>query len=203
MVSSQAPACVERANDARSELSTLILKGVLDCKPYADLDAEAKGLVTEKALLFDGFRETILEAADGAASQIALRSPVPEAELSRLVDILQGFGVQSYATEFAQRRWYAMAYVGMSHILWQALHDVTPYYDASGRMQFNLHSGELPIVASGKVAFAEERSVSTHERTYGGLSVPVGGGCCYHIGVRRKAKPNELQACNQSIWVKC
>ena len=50
-------------------------------------------------------------------------------------------------------------------------------------MQFNLQSGEVPIIASGKVTFAEERSVSIHTRGHGGLSIPVGGGCYYHLGL--------------------
>jgi hypothetical protein len=70
----------------------------------------------------------------------------------------------------------------MSLILWQVLHGLNPVYDGVGRMQFNLQADEVPIFTAGKVTFAEERTVSTHTRTFGGLSLPVGAGIYYHIG---------------------
>jgi predicted permease len=70
----------------------------------------------------------------------------------------------------------------MSLILWQVLHGLIPVYDGAGRMQFNLQSGEQPIFSAGKVTFAEERTVSTHARTFGGISVPIGAGIYYHVG---------------------
>jgi hypothetical protein len=70
----------------------------------------------------------------------------------------------------------------MSHTLWQVLHDVMPFYDGAGRMQFNLQADEQPIFSIGKATLAEERTTSTGARTFGGLSVPIGGGVYYHLG---------------------
>jgi hypothetical protein len=70
----------------------------------------------------------------------------------------------------------------MSNTLWQVLHDLPPYYDSVDRMQFNLESGEHPVFTAGKVVFAEEKTVSTHSRTFGSLSVPIGAGMYYRIG---------------------
>ncbi|HEV2689468.1 MAG TPA: hypothetical protein VGV35_12980, partial [Bryobacteraceae bacterium] len=97
----------------------------------------------------------------------------------------QGWGIQEYlktAADFAQRRWFGLPSLDMSLILWQVLHGLTPIYDGTGRMQFNLHSDEVPIFTAGKVTLAEEQTVSTHARTFGGLSIPVGGGMYYHVG---------------------
>ncbi len=48
--------------------------------------------------------------------------------------------------------------------------------------KFNLQSGEHPVFTAGKVVFAEERTVSTHSRTFGSLSLPIGAGMYYRIG---------------------
>ena len=80
------------------------------------------------------------------------------------------------------RRWFGLPQLDMSLILWQVLNGINPIYDGAGRMQFNLQSGEVSIFTAGKVTFAEERTVSTHTRTFGGFSLPVGAGVYYHIG---------------------
>lgn len=179
---SRHPACSARTEDVKNNLQTWILTGAVAGKAYEELKTEAEQIVLENNIPLDRVREAILQSANDAASQIALQAPITEAELDRLYKILQGFGFDEYLTETAQRRWFGLAFLGMSHTLWQVLHDVTPFYDGTGRMQFNLQAEEQPIFSIGKATFAEERTVSTGSRTFGGLSVPVGGGVYYHVG---------------------
>jgi hypothetical protein len=61
------------------------------------------------------------------------------------------------------------------------LHNRSPWFE--GSVDFNLGSNEIPVYQSGdNVIYAEERTVSTHVRSFGGLSVPIGGGVYYHFG---------------------
>lgn len=185
-------ACNEKAEVIRKSLHELVFQGSLSGKVYADLNAESKQIATENKLPIKYFKENLLQAANDAAYQIALASPVSEDDLNRLVEILQGFGIDSYTQELAQRRWYGFPSLGMSHTLWQVLNDVTPFYDGVGRMQFNLHRGEEPIFSAGAVTYAEERTVNTGSRSYGGLSLPVGAGIYYHIGNSQEHKVSGL-----------
>ena len=180
---SRHPACAARAEDARKRLRELALNGTLAGRFYAELEAEAKQITAGNRVPFDQFRDTLIQGVNDAAGQIALKSPITEEELVRVVDILKGFGIDQYTSEWkTQRRWYGLALLGMSHTLWQVLHGITHYYDGSGRMQFNLHSGELPIFSAGKVTFARRGTVSNYVRNFGGLSMPIGGGIYYHVG---------------------
>jgi hypothetical protein len=179
---SRHPACNIRAEDLRRSLQELVFNGTLNGKGHAELETEAKQFATEKRLPFAHFHESLLQGANDAASQIAVQSPITEDELNRLVNLLEGFGITGHAAEYAQRRWFGMAQLGMSHTLWQVLHDITPFYDGTGRMQFNLQSGEVPIFSTGKATYAEERTISNRARTFEGLSIPVGGGIYYHVG---------------------
>lgn len=49
-------------------------------------------------------------------------------------------------------------------------------------MQLNISHGEYPIFSIGATTYAEERTVSTQLRNYGGLSIPIGAGAYYHVG---------------------
>ncbi len=115
---------------------------------------------------------------------MALQNPVSEDDYRRVFAILKGWGIQQYidSGELLARRWFGLPRLDMSLILGQVLHGQNPVYDGTGRMQFNLHLGEVPIFTAGKVTFAEERSVSKHATTFSGVSVPIGGGMYYHVG---------------------
>ncbi len=129
------PACNERAEGLRKQLRELIFNGACSGKTYEALETEAKKMASENKVPFAHFRETLLQGANDAASQIAVQSPVSEEELHRVVAILQGLGNDSYRAEFAQRRWFGMGALFMSNTLWQVLHDLPPYYDSVDRMQ--------------------------------------------------------------------
>jgi hypothetical protein len=179
------PACTERAEGAKKALYDLTLNGTLTGKTFSDLDADVRQFATDSRVPLQQFRETMLQAANDAASKIALQSPVSQDEYRRVLAILDGWGIQEYlktAEDYTKRRWFGLPQLDMSLILWQVLHGLNPIYDGTGRMQFNLQSGEVPIFTAGKVTYAEERTVSTHTRTFGGLSLPVGAGIYYHIG---------------------
>jgi hypothetical protein len=178
------PACTERAEGAKKALYDLALNGTLAGESFSDLDTEARQLATDNRVPFQQFREVLLQAADDAAGKIAVQAPVSQDDYRRVFAILQGWGIQQYIDngEIATRRWFGLPQLDMSLILWQVLHGLNPIYDGAGRIQFNLQPGEVPIFTAGKVTFAEERTVSTHTRTFGGLSLPVGAGIYYHVG---------------------
>jgi hypothetical protein len=146
------PACTERAEGTKTALYDLALNGTLGGKIFSDLDAEVRQFAAESRVPLQQFRETLLQAADDAEGKIATR------------------------------RWFGLPQLDMSLILWQVLHGLNPVYDGIGRMQFNLQASEVPVFSAGKVTYAEERTVSTHTRTFGGLSLPIGAGIYYHIG---------------------
>jgi hypothetical protein len=177
-------ACTERAEGTKAALYDLALNGTVAGKTFSDLDTEVRQLAAENRVPLQQFSETLLQAADDAAGKIALRAPVSQDDYRRVFAILQGWGIQQYINngEIATRRWFGLPQLDMSLILWQVLHGLNPIYDGVGRMQFNLQADEVPIFTAGKVTFAEERTVSTHTRTFGGLSLPVGAGIYYHIG---------------------
>lgn len=177
---SRHPTCVTRAENVRKTLEELAFNGTLAGRCHADLESESMQIANSNGILFDKLQEALLQGANDAASKIALQSPVSEDEYRRVFNILQGWGIQ--AADYAQRRWFGLPRLDMSLILWQVLHGLTPLYDGAGRMQFNLQFGEQPIFSAGKVTFAEERTVSTHARTFGGLSFPIGAGIYYHVG---------------------
>jgi hypothetical protein len=176
------PACVAKANTTGQAVKELAFSGILAGKSYEDLSTEAQQALAENKVLFKYVHETLLQGVNDAASQIALQSPISEEELNRLVAILQGFDITAYSGEYSTRRWFAFPQLGMSNILWQVLHHNTPFFD--DEVRFNLQSGETPIFQTGEtnVMYSEQRTVSGHTRSFGGLSIPVGCGIYYHIG---------------------
>jgi hypothetical protein len=176
--------CTKRVETAKKALYELALNGTLEGKSFSDLDTEARQVAIDNRVLFRQFREVLLEAADDAAGKVAVQAPVSQDEYRRVFAILEGWGIQQYIDngEIATRRWFGLPQLDMSLVLWQVLHGLNPIYDGAGRIQFNLQPGEIPIFTAGKVTFAEERTVSTHTRTFGGLSLPIGAGIYYHVG---------------------
>jgi hypothetical protein len=170
-----------------------VFESILKGKPFAEINTAVQEKIQETKLPGAYFKESALQSANDAVSQIALKSPISGDELTRLVDLLKGFGFPEGNRErMLQRKWFGMAYAFMSSTLWAVQNDQPPYYDGTGRMQFNLQHGEEPIVSAGKVTFAEERTINTGSRTYGGLSLPIGAGAYYHIGASQGHKMSGL-----------
>lgn len=115
---------------------------------------------------------------------MALQSPISDDDFERLFAISDGFDLSpiNRRAEFAERRWFAVPQLALSHTLWQVLNHIAPVFEEDP--MFNLRSGETPIFQTGtaSVMYAEERTISTHTRSFGGLSLPVGGGIYYHVG---------------------
>ena len=172
----------------------MAFQGILAGKAFSDLDAEVQRIAKDNRLPFERFHETLLQAANDAAAKIALQAPVSQDDYQRVFAILQGWGIQIYihSGELVSRRWFGLPQLDMSLILWQVLHGINPVYDGTGRMQFNLHPGEVPIFTAGTVTFAEEQTVSAHTRVFGGLSVPLGAGIYYHIGASEARSVSRL-----------
>jgi hypothetical protein len=170
----------------------LVSGGTLAGRSYDELSTEVQKVLTDSGVSFKYVRDALLQGANDAASQIALKSPVSKAEFDRLVRIIRGLdgsldahSSAEHTAQMAQRRWFATAQLHMSYVLSQVLNNITPNFDETGEtVAFNLRAGELPIFQTGNcVTYAEERTVTTNRsRSYQGLSLPVGGGIYYHIG---------------------
>ncbi len=176
------PACVAKASSMGQALKALVFHEIVAGKSYPELATEVQQALGDNKVQSKYVQEALLQGANDAAGQIALYSPISAEEFERLVAILQGFNISAYSAEFASRRWFGFPQLGMSHTLWQVLNQITPYFDEDVR--FNLRSGEMPIFQTGttNVMYAEERTITSHTRSFSGLSLPVGGGVYYHIG---------------------
>ncbi len=186
------PDCVTKASSSRKVVEKLVFDGTLAGRTYDELSAEIQRVLTDSRVSFKYVRDALLQGANDAASQIAVKSPVSKSEFDRLYRIIFGLDgslnaylSDEYTTQMVQRKWFAVGQLQMSYVLWQVLNNITPAFDETGEtVAFNLRSGELPIFQTGNcVTYAEERTVTTNRsRTYQGLSLPVGGGVYYHIG---------------------
>lgn len=185
--------CDTRAQTLDRGIREIVYNGALAGKTIDELKAATEGKAREIGLPLSGFTSVALKAADDAAAAIALKSPISQAELTRLVDVLKGFGYpEGNRDAILHQRLFGLAFAGMSNTLYEVQNDRLPYYDGEGEAHFNLHLGEEPIISAGKVTFAEERTISTGSRTYGGLSVPVGAGVYYHVGSSQNKKVSGL-----------
>lgn len=185
------PACVTKASITGNAVQKLVFDGTLSGRSYDELSGEVHKVLTENRVSFKYVRNALLQGANDAASEMALKSPVSQPEFDRLVCIIRGLDGSSnaylsdeYTAQMVQRRWFAMGQLHMSYVLWQVLNNITPNFDEAGEaVAFNLRAGEIPIFQTGNcVTYAEERTVTNHSRSYQGLSLPVGGGIYYHIG---------------------
>ncbi len=190
------PACVTKASSSRKVVEKLVFDGTSAGRSYDELSAEVQKVLTASRVSFKYVRDEVLQGANDAASQIALKSPISPSEFKRLVDILVGFRISGfgaselqlsdeYRAQMVQRKWFALAQLHMSSVLSQVLNNITPNFDdtVGEPVAFNLRAGEVPIFQTGDcVMYAEERTVSNHSRSYQGLSLPVGRGIYYHIG---------------------
>ncbi len=184
------PECVMKASSTGQVLQKLVYEGTLAGRSYDDLFAKVQKTLTDNGVSFKYVSDALLQGANDAASQIALKSPVSEPEFDRLVRIIRGIDgsldahlSDEYTAQMVQRRWFATGQLHMSYVLWQVLNKITPNFEETGEtVAFNLRPGEIPIFQTGNcVTYAEERNVN-RSRSYQGLSIPVGGGIYYHIG---------------------
>lgn len=185
------PACVTKASAMGQTVEKLVFDGTLAGKCYEELSTEIQKALADGKVQSKYVRESLLQGANDAASQIALKSPITEKEFKRLTNIIRGLDgsldehfSDDYTAQMVQRRWFATGQLHMSYLLWQVLNNITPDFEETGQtVAFNLRSGEIPIFQTGNcVTYAEERTVTNHSRSYQGLSLPVGGGIYYHIG---------------------
>src|ERR1035438_9574471 len=178
---SRHPACAAKANSMGQTVKSLVFNGILAGKSYVDLSAEVQQVLADNKVKEQSLHELLLQGANNAVSHIALQSPVSVDEFERLSGVLKGFHIDAYRSDFVARRWHGFTQLAMSFILWEVLHDVHP--GLTGPVEFNVRSGEKPLhQTANNVTYLEERTISNHGRSFGGLSLPVGAGVYYHVG---------------------
>jgi hypothetical protein len=123
------PACIANADGAGQIVKDFVFTGTLAGKSYSELSAEVQRVLSDNKVKAKFVREALLQGINDGASQIALQSPVTDEEFNRLVEILQGFGIAAYHSDYASRRWFGLPQLGLSNILWQVLHHNTPAFE--------------------------------------------------------------------------
>lgn len=175
--------CQLNADLARKSVKEIVYKGALAGRPYPALNDEVKRRLLQDNLRPELFREAVLQGANDAVSQIALKAPVSQTEFLRLDEMLgvKGWNILAYGEGIKSRKWFGYSQLAMSTLLWEILHNIRPIFDSA--IDFNLRPNEYPIFQTGDcVTYAEQRTVSQHIRSFGGLSVPMGAGIYYHFG---------------------
>src|ERR1035441_9563243 len=81
------PACMTKANSTGQIVQKLVFDGILAGRSYDELLTEVQKVLTDSHVPFNYVRDAVHQGANDAASQIALKSPVSEAEFGRLVRI--------------------------------------------------------------------------------------------------------------------
>jgi hypothetical protein len=186
-------ACVAKAKSVEQTVQKLVFDGALAGRSYDELWLEVQKVLTDNAVSIDYVRDALYQGANDAASQIALKSPISKSECDRLLRINSGLDgtlgklpSDYYRAQIVPRKWFALGQLGMSYLLWQVLNNVTPdWNNTPGQtvVAFNLRHGEIPIFQTGEcVMYAEERTLTNYNRSYQGLSIPVGHGVYYHVG---------------------
>lgn len=186
-------ACDTKAEALKQQLRSLVLEGTLAGRGFGDLYTDAAMKIEAQRLPITYFVETMLTAANEAVTTLAMKAPISGDELTRLVDLLNGFGYPAgNRDEIIRHKYFGLVLAGMSHTLWGVQNDQVPYFEGDRHLRFNLQRGEQPIFSAGKVTYAEERTVNTGSRGYGGVSLPIGGGAYYHVGASQGRKVSGL-----------
>lgn len=186
-------ACESTVETAKDTLRNLVRDGVTKGKTFEELCVDTAAEIRESGFAPSIFRDAMLVAANNAVANLSLAAPLSQDELVRVVDLLKGFGFPEGNREaILKQHLFGMAYASMSSTLHEVQNGRLPYYDSTGRTNFNLRPGEHPIVSAGKVTYAEQRTINTSSRSYGGLSLPVGAGVYYHIGGSQSQKTSGL-----------
>lgn len=185
-------ACITKAKSIGQNVQKLVFDAALAGRNFDELWPEVHQVLTDNALSIDYVRDALFQGANDAASQIALRSPIPAPEFVRLIGISAGLDgtpgkpwSDYFRAQWVPRKWFALVQLEMSYLLWKVLNNVTPVWNhTSGEIvAFNLRHGELPIFQTGEsVMYTEERTLTNYNRSYQGLSIPVGHGVYYHVG---------------------
>jgi len=186
-------ACITKARSVGRNVQKLVFDGTLAGRSYDELWPEVHKVLTDTDVSIDYVRDALYQGANDAASQIALKSPISTPDFVRLTRVISGLDgtldklpSDYYRRRAALRKWFALAQLGMSHLLWQVLSHITPAWNNTPGetvVAFNLRHDEIPIFQTGEcVVYAEERTLTNYNRSYQGLSIPVGHGVYYHVG---------------------
>jgi hypothetical protein len=174
------PTCVAKANSTAETVRTFVIKTIVDGGSLADLQL---GLPPIMANVKEQYvHGAILNGLNEGASQAAKRAPVSDDDYTRIEAIMKAYEVCADVS----KGWFGLSDLAQSNMLYQVSNDILPAW--GDPPIFNLHHGEVLCYQTGvTVVYAEERTVSTG-RSYGGLSVPIGGGIYAHLGESRPQK---------------
>jgi len=84
------PECVTKASSGRKVVEKRVFEGTLAGRSYDELSAEIQKVLTDSRVSFKYVRDALLQGANDAASQIAVKSPLSKSEFDRLYCIIFG-----------------------------------------------------------------------------------------------------------------
>ena len=177
-------ACVERAGRVNTTVRELVFRQILEGKNHAEIDASVRQELADAKTPYKYVRESLLQSVNDVVSKIALQSPVTKDDFDRLQMMVgpDGFDMAAHKAEYVAKQWFGPARLSMSLILGEVLRgNIATFFDDP--VAFIVRSGETAILQTGDcVTYAEQRTISNHARSFGGLSVPLGRGIYYHFG---------------------
>jgi len=171
------PACIAKADSTAQAVKEFVIATV-SSGTLAEILAGVSKILDDTHVKEQYVHEALMDALDEAASQVAMNSPVSDDDYDRIESILFAYA-KPWAQPGLER--FGLGRLMQSNLIWRVINNLTPVWNEPP--QFNLQQDETLVYQTGAdVTYAEERTVSTHNRSYGGLSVPVGLGMYAHLG---------------------
>jgi hypothetical protein len=133
----------------------------------------------------------MLEAADKAAFEIAVKEPISNAESERIWNIFIAID-PNWASTFTSQisKWPGYTRLDQSNVLYQVLHGEVPYYNPEGFADLRFRKDEHPVIRRN-ATLAEYRTVSSGGYGFQSVSLPIGAGMYYRIG---SSQPHSQQS---------
>lgn len=171
--------CTKAAKTAQQSLTFLVTEAITSSKSFNDMEPTVVSLRTEGRLSDSEVKTTLLNAADKALLDLAIQSPLSNDDAERIGFIFQGIEPTWFSNPTQLVNWPGYVTSVHSNSLYEVLHGQVPYHGPEMSSGFVLRANEHPIVRRGAV-LAEYKT--TTSRTYGSVSVPIGGGMYYRLG---------------------
>jgi hypothetical protein len=186
-------ACTLAAQAGVNEIKTIVSSAVADAMEGKTLDVRfaVEQVRAAKLVPVDEVRTAVMESWSTAASEAALKEPLPAERQTAVSKVYEDLGL----TGQEMKRLEGFRATALSFILWAIVNDEESIYTDAMVSQnpFNLKSGEIPIAFFGSVVYSEETTTMSYEGGYRGLSVRVLPGVYSHFG-GFKGQPVETNA---------
>jgi hypothetical protein len=173
--------CLSNAESNKKLLAEIITEAINGGRTFAEIEGAIESTKSDGKLSKHDSRFTLIRAASSASQKLAVETPVNDEYFERIYGIFKGIDYDFQSQEVKENGWFGFVALLMSNTLYQVMNNKIPYYDDTGRMNFQLGRQEQRIFSTGRTIVAEYRDV-TSSRSYQSVSLPVGGGLYYRVG---------------------